>query len=788
MIKGKFKSKSLIMTMIVAFLITNVLTTLIFTSTVKSEQDLKTTKNGITSLKEITKSKAELISKDLRNIESANSNGASWMEYFIAEEKMNNESSLNYYIKDNGSITVKNEESIEERDSVSTLFVPNTTDLDDSILKEISDSEKMVPIFSDMLNNNEDIVWTYVASENDLLRSYPFYNVGFYNPSHKQTEDNYYAAIIDLETDDNLSTWTKPYVDYFGTGWTMTCVNRVFDKDDNLWGVMCTDINILNFQEKYLSDFSLGESSKMYILKNDGSILLHPDYSPEADNKNELLEINILDDENLNQNKKEDIEMILNGESHTETFTADGTTWIISGYSISTQPWTIFIEVDEEEFISVNSLSDLNVFRIILIGILIAFIFSVALYFGFSTPINELVKVAEDAAQGKFKKIRVVEGFWEIQVLSRTFNKMSDNLDLFTKKLIRKNNQLNSVINSINENVAILDLEGNVIIDNENNAIEELEQKVNFFASMRNAITKVGEENFDRETIINEIISSKEEKSYKLSLNGKIYKISMYPVLNENYEVNNIVVLKGDITKDEFINSEINQIEKLAGAGEFSASIAHEIKNPLAAIKGAVYILQSYEKNGDNYKALGKEELDIISNSVDNAERVVATLLNYSKNESSQIGMINIKNTINEVLILQKRDIIKKQIYINTDINIEEIVCPWDRYVMKIIIQNLISNAINASSENGNVTIKVNESINNKISILVEDDGEGIHVKPKSRIFEPYYSTKKNKSGTGIGLWLTKKLIEDMGGSITVDENRSIGTLITIIIPVDITK
>lgn len=249
--------------------------------------------------------------------------------------------------------------------------------------------------------------------------------------------------------------------------------------------------------------------------------------------------------------------------------------------------------------------------------------------------------------------------------------------------------------------------------------------------------------------------------------NGGYYEIVR---LNEAFQTMN-----ESIQKTILMEKELQQIEKMAGVGQLSAAIVHELKNILALIKGAAYIL---DKTGNE----SKEEIHTIQKAADEAENVIRTLLDFSGRDKNGSDMIHIATVVNQILLLSKKEIIRKDIHVTKKLDEKCYVNSDSREAVKVILQNIIINAIQAVDYEGKIEIGCCH-INENVIIHIKDNGSGIKLEPKEKIFEPFVSTKDN--GNGIGLWITKRLIDSLGGRISVEETVNGETEFTIFIPTE---
>jgi signal transduction histidine kinase len=216
--------------------------------------------------------------------------------------------------------------------------------------------------------------------------------------------------------------------------------------------------------------------------------------------------------------------------------------------------------------------------------------------------------------------------------------------------------------------------------------------------------------------------------------------------------------------------------EKLAATGRLAASIAHEINNPLEAVTNLVYLARKQPLKGEEYLKLADRELDRIA-------QITRNTLGFYRDSASPTR-VNISEVLEEVLALYARKLQFKKIALHSDYGagVEILGYPGE---IRQIFANLIANAIEALPEEGILTVRavratsLNGAGKPGVRITFLDTGSGIAPKDRRKIFEPFYTTKKDV-GTGLGLWLTLGLVEKHNGSIRVRSSVQSGKTWTV--------
>ena len=212
--------------------------------------------------------------------------------------------------------------------------------------------------------------------------------------------------------------------------------------------------------------------------------------------------------------------------------------------------------------------------------------------------------------------------------------------------------------------------------------------------------------------------------------------------------------------------------EKLAVIGQMATAIAHEIKNPLSSLKGFTQLQQEKDKDGEHY-------YPIMLNEIDRINSIVTDLLILGKPNTALKSPKSLLNIIEYVLtILQPQ---ADRLDIRVELKLDEspiLLC--DENQLKQVFINLIKNSMEAMPEGGNLTI-LSENTGGYAVVSVVDEGCGIEPDKLAMLGEPFYTTKQN--GTGLGLMVTKKIIEEHGGNFTISSKQTKGTNVTITLP-----
>jgi two-component system sporulation sensor kinase A len=232
---------------------------------------------------------------------------------------------------------------------------------------------------------------------------------------------------------------------------------------------------------------------------------------------------------------------------------------------------------------------------------------------------------------------------------------------------------------------------------------------------------------------------------------------------------------------------ELAQKERLASLGQASAEFVHDLGNPLTIVWGYVQLLakklEQSEKENGSANATSAKELNIIEQNVRLCRELLTMWRSYGSVEASPHKPISITQIVREVAKGVAPMAVQSGVELQCDICDDPCTLLGDSVQIMRAIQNVIINALQASGEkNGSVTVNCARK-DFYVDVRVEDTGYGITQAQLAKIFDPYFTTKQGKSGTGLGLYITKKVVEDHNGSIKVDSTPQVGTIFTIRLP-----
>jgi signal transduction histidine kinase len=222
--------------------------------------------------------------------------------------------------------------------------------------------------------------------------------------------------------------------------------------------------------------------------------------------------------------------------------------------------------------------------------------------------------------------------------------------------------------------------------------------------------------------------------------------------------------------------------EKMAELGKISAGVVHELNAPLSVIVSASQMIMREEGVPDAVL----EMISRISSEAQRLSQLTKGLLNFSSHDDT-IGEVDPNLTVDFILNFLNFEAARRGVTILKRLDYSLPTVRLDANLLKQILLNIIMNALQAMEvEGGKLLVETAATGNGTISFIVTDNGPGIPAQTIDRIFDRYFTTKKPGEGTGLGLFVTKSLVETMGGEITVSSKSGGGTTFTVALPVTV--
>lgn len=718
------------------------------------------------SLSALATEKAQAVKKDLKAIENESVNLALWSGDCLNMPSDGRPLSKEY---------IRNANHVLERTSAdsqdkSNIYLPAGMELTNGIADEIKKSEKLDRVMKSIEGQNKDITYAYVIFNSGLMRVYPYLSNDAYASNHDQRSDYFYTSAVQESDPSGQAVWTNPYWDYAGNGWIITC-SCPFYEDGRLEGVACLDVSLSTLAES-VADFSISGSGFVFIIAENGDVIYHPQMMKEIRSTGERFQMNLITDPRNSKEYRQIIRAMTKEKTGRSSYQDEqGKERIISFTTVDGLNWKLGIEVNQSDYMQgFHYLS--KRFSILLFGLLaVCIAVGIMLTMKITRPIRELTLDVQNMKSGQFGTVHV-GGRDEIGMLAEAFNQMSREIGQYAESLLYRTNQLETVFHSIGGVLMILGTDCRIRMINREGAEQNEDHTPSdnsrfdsligsfCYQALYNGDTPCGDCPIER------VIQEKCPKNTEQTHRQNVYELCIYPVLDENEQVAELVVYRRCITEQVMMEHELYQSEKMADVGQMVAGITHELKNPLAVIKGAVYLLRRVSLNEEK-KAHTLEEIE---SSVVRAEKMIYNMLDFSRMSEGEESY-SVRTLLERIFLLVRQELVKKRISFSIKLEGEEKERPLLLYgngdSFQHIFLNLISNAIDAMDGGGHLRITGRTLEGGTVTeLLFCNDGRVIPKEDFHRIFEPFFTTKEH--GTGLGLWIVSRELARNRGTIEV--------------------
>ncbi len=270
----------------------------------------------------------------------------------------------------------------------------------------------------------------------------------------------------------------------------------------------------------------------------------------------------------------------------------------------------------------------------------------------------------------------------------------------------------------------------------------------------------------------------------------KHFRIIASPLKSGPTGKRQILLSKRDVTLEKEFQAQFYQAEKMATIGTLAAGVAHEINNPLAAISGFAEGLQRRigrirNKVDQDILEDFEEYTETIINECLRCRDIVQTLLTFSRPVASSLIPVDMNKCVLDTLFILKHHFKEHHnVTIKPELGDELPFIMSDEPQLKQVIINLITNAFDATGEDGDIVIKTVANEDNGVDVIVEDSGCGIPLEIQEKLFEPFFTTKPvGKGSIGIGLSTCYTIVSNHGGSISVTSDEGKGSSFRVTLP-----
>ncbi|MEV2468363.1 ATP-binding protein [Paenibacillus larvae] len=425
----------------------------------------------------------------------------------------------------------------------------------------------------------------------------------------------------------------------------------------------------------------------------------------------------------------------------------------------------------------------------LLIGLLILFLLSGLICYriarGITRPIERITRVARQMANQQYAARVPEAGNDEVGELARTINRMAENLQIQMQHIRENEYRLQGVLENMVSGVMMVDQRGTITLVNRSAedilgySSHELLNKSYLDAGFQLEFTALLADAIETHTRVREELMLHFPQE-------QILEVHVSPIVQGDGQRKGVLVVLHDITA-------VRRLERIRS--EFVANVSHELKTPVAAVKGFAETLMAGALED---KEMARSFLQIIYDESDRLNRLIGDILELSKIESKRIPLqfspVDVESIVENSIQMMKAEAEKKHITLESCVE-NELYIEADEDRLRQILINLLSNGISYTPEGGRVSIGVefvpsldDNPDNERMRIRISDTGIGIPEKDLPRIFERFYRVDKARSrssgGTGLGLSIVKHLTELHHGTISLESEAGKGTTFNIELPV----
>jgi PAS domain S-box-containing protein len=413
-------------------------------------------------------------------------------------------------------------------------------------------------------------------------------------------------------------------------------------------------------------------------------------------------------------------------------------------------------------------------------------------------PVRSLIEATHKIRSGKLGQQVRTTATDEIGELVESFNLMSNELlkqhaklddrnhsiHLVREQTVWERDKLRAIINSMVEGILFVDTEGKISLCNksaEHIWQRDAEQLLDMPLlechppGARAKVERILEEAKTKPGFV---------QGHTMEVHKGNYLNSYSSVHSQDGRYLGLVLLSLDISERAALEREQKQLreqlfqqEKMVLIGQIAASVAHELNTPLSTVLLRAQLMQEQLKN-----RVDLSDLNVIESEALRCRDIIDSLLGFSRQSEGPISRIDVGSLVRESLTLLKNDLVNKGISISTDYGERKVMIRADSNQIQQVLLNLITNAADAMPEGGNVEIRVSSS-EDSVEIRVVDDGLGMDHDVLREAFEPFFTTKERGRGTGLGLPICRRFVEEHGGRIEIQSERHRGTTVLVRLP-----
>jgi len=410
-------------------------------------------------------------------------------------------------------------------------------------------------------------------------------------------------------------------------------------------------------------------------------------------------------------------------------------------------------------------------------------------------PLDAVVNVSQRVAAGDLGARVPVAASGEFGVLADRVNRMTDHLANSIQTVDAHRRELQSILDSVDDEIVVLDRDLRVVAVNEAFVARSGSRSAELTGrTCREVATggwpcasdqpggcpieKVFETGQLHKGIVSRVGSDGEER---------VLEIHASPVRGAEGEIRHAVEVRRDISERRQLQASIAHSERLASLGLLASGISHEINNPLGAISASVEGLRRRlpEVGGLSDEARGSlaSALELIGKEVDRGREITHRLLRVARPERLSRSFVDPNRVVEDIVAILGHDIRRTGVRADLDLGTGLPPLLGDESRLSQVVMNVTLNAIQAMEARGGLLRITTRPEEGGVRITVDDEGCGISPEYLGKIYEPFFTTKPVGKGTGLGLFITHRIVSEMGGSVSVRSQAGKGTSLTLWLP-----
>lgn len=471
----------------------------------------------------------------------------------------------------------------------------------------------------------------------------------------------------------------------------------------------------------------------------------------------------------------------------TSVTTADRQALAIAYHPLKSPAWGIVVTIPGS-----SNLAELEGLKrqAVIVFLSLTAVVALAMFMAWRTlvgPLRALATTAERIAGGAIGATVAPAGPREVVELTSTFNRMSlalresqqtleEKIEARTRELRESEEFLEHLLNSIDQRVVVTDRDFRI-------------QKANNAADRMHGQSLLGArcyEVFEGRTspceqcpvaaTFDSGAGATAERSQQTAAGRELFAIETYPVRGRQGAVDSVIAISRVISDEKQLQAKLAFQEKMAAFGQLAAGVAHELGNPLASIDA-----QLQRAEGDPARAT--TSLPIVRKEVGRMSRMLRELVDFARRKRGDQRLAMVNQVVEDVIRLLEHDPRARNIEI-----VRELApgLPGIRLVEDHLVQVLLNlglNALDALPQGGRLSF-VTTAAADSVELRVRDTGTGIPAEAMARLFEAFHTTKAAGRGTGLGLFVSRRIVEGLGGQLLLETTGASGTCFVVRLPV----